>query len=137
VNEAPELPRIGAVPVFMTTNAPVVLLVEDDPLILIHSHLALEDAGFAALPVRDAAEALDLLSTRGDIRALFTDVRLPGTLDGLALAKRVRAERPDVAIVVTSGSTRIGEDMLPRGAKFLPKPYTAFQVTRLLAKCAA
>lgn len=119
------------------TKAPVVLLVEDDPLILIHSHLALEDAGFAALPVRDAAEALDVLSTRGDIRALFTDVRLPGTLDGVALAKRVRAERPDVEIVVTSGSTKIGAEMLPHGAKFLPKPYTAFQITRLLANCAA
>ena len=53
------------------TNAPVVLVVEDDPLILIHSHLALEDAGFTALPVRDANEALDALSTRRDIHALF------------------------------------------------------------------
>lgn len=114
-------------------NTPVILVVEDDPLILIHSHLALEDAGFTALPVRDATEALDTLSTRRDIRALFTDVRLPGSLDGLALAKRVHAERPEVEIVVTSGSTKVDESALPRGARFLPKPYTAFQVTRLLA----
>lgn len=119
------------------TNAPVVLVVEDDPLILIHSHLALEDAGFTALPVRDANEALDALSTRRDIHALFTDVRLPGALDGLALAKRVHAERPEMEIVVTSGSTKVDVSTLPRGARFLPKPYTAFQVTRLLAKADA
>lgn len=119
------------------TNAPVVLVVEDDPLILIHSHLALEDAGFTALPVRDANEALDALSTRRDIHALFTDVRLPGALDGLALAKRVHAERPEMEIVVTSGSTKVDVSTLPRGARFLPKPYTAYQVTRLLAKADA
>lgn len=119
------------------TNAPIVLLVEDDPLILIHSHLALEDAGYVALPVRNAAEALDTLSTRNDIHALFTDVRLPGTLDGIGLAERVRAERPDVSIVVTSGSTGVDLAALPYGAEFLPKPYTAFQVTRLLARLAA
>lgn len=118
-------------------NAPVILLVEDDPLILIHSHLALEDAGFVALPVRDAAAALDILSARADIHALFTDVRLPGALDGMALARRVRDERPEVEIVVTSGSAAVDQRLLPAGARFLPKPYTAFQVTRLLATLAA
>lgn len=116
----------------MTDPRPLVLVVEDDPLILIHSRLALEDAGYEALPVRDAGEALDLLAERSDIRALFTDVRMPGALDGLALARRVRAERPEMEIVVTSGSTRVDADALPDGARFLPKPYTAFQVTRAL-----
>lgn len=116
----------------MNESRPPVLVVEDDPLILIHSRLALEDAGYEALPVRDADEALDLLAARSDIRALFTDVRMPGALDGLALARRVRAERPEVAIVVTSGSTAVEVGALPAGARFLPKPYTAFQVTRAL-----
>lgn len=120
----------------MSDVRPLVLLVEDDPLILIHSRLALEDAGFEALPVRDAGEALDRLAERGDIRALFTDVKMPGALDGLALATRVRAERPDVAIVVTSGSTKVDAAALPPGARFLPKPYTAFQVTRALSAIA-
>lgn len=117
----------------MPNARPLVLIVEDDPLILIHSRLVLEDAGFAALPVRDAGEALELLAERSDIRALFTDVRMPGALDGLALARRVHAERPDVGIVVTSGSTEIAAGALPEGARFLPKPYTAFQITRALA----
>lgn len=62
-------------------------------------------------------------------------MRLGGAIDGIALARRVQAERPDVEIVVTSGSTRIDPSTLPPGARFLPKPYpyTAFQVTRLLA----
>lgn len=121
----------------MTAVRPLVLVVEDDPLILIHSRLALEDAGFEALPVSDAREALDRLAERSDIRALFTDVMMPGALDGLALARRVRAERPDVEIVVTSGSARVDAGSLPDGARFLPKPYTASQVTRALAPLTA
>lgn len=121
----------------MTEPRPLVLLVEDDPLILIHSHLALEDAGFAALPVRDAREALDALSMRDDIRALFTDVRLPGAVDGLALARRVRAERPGIEIIVTSGATAVELGAMPEGTRFLPKPYTGFQVTRALGSLAA
>jgi CheY-like chemotaxis protein len=120
----------------MSDVRPLVLIVEDDPLILIHSRLALEDAGFEALPVRDAGEALDRLAERRDIRAVFTDVKMPGKLDGLALARRVRSERPEVEIVVTSGSTRVETGDLPLGARFLPKPYTAFQVTRALASIA-
>lgn len=121
----------------MTVLRPLVLVVEDDPLILIHSHLALEDAGFAVLPVHSAGEALDSLASRTDIRALFTDVKLGGAIDGVALARRVHSERPGVEIVVTSGSRGIDPSTLPPGARFLPKPYTVFQVTRLLAKLAA
>jgi len=110
---------------------PVILVVEDEPLVLIHSHLALEDAGYDIVTARDAAEALDHLSARNDIRALFTDVRLPGPLDGLALARRVSAQRPEIAIVVTSGSVSIDPGDLPVASQFIAKPYTATQIIRV------
>lgn len=121
----------------MPDPRPTVLVVEDEPLILIHSRLALEDAGFAIVAARDAAEALDLLAASRDLRALFTDVRLPGPMNGIALAHRVRAERGDIAIVVTSGSQAVDPVTLPADAVFIPKPYTAAQVTRLLDRVAA
>lgn len=116
----------------MTTNAPVVLIVEDEPLILIHSRLALEDAGYAIVAVSDGAQAMTALHERHDVRAIFTDVRLPGAIDGLALAHRVSADRPEIAILVTSGSQKVEDSDLPRSARFLAKPYTAAQVTRTL-----
>lgn len=114
------------------TAKPVILVVEDEPLVLIHSHLALEDAGYHIVAARDAAEALEHLSARDDIRALFTDVQLPGVLDGLALARRVSAERPEIAIVVTSGSVAIEPGDLPAASRFIAKPYNAMQVVRML-----
>lgn len=111
---------------------PVILIVEDEPLVLIHSRLALEDAGYDILPANDAAEALDHLSARADIHALFTDVHLPGRLDGLALARRVSAERPGMTIVVTSGSITVDPAALPPTSHFIAKPYTAAQITRVL-----
>ena len=120
----------------MTTPATVVLLVEDEPLILIHSHLALEDAGYAIVVARDAEEAFDALATRPDIGALFTDVQLSGGIDGLALARHARARNADLAIVVTSGSVAVDPDTLPVDGRFLAKPYTAVQVTRALEAAA-
>jgi two-component system, response regulator PdtaR len=121
----------------MTERRPVVLVVEDEPLILIHSHLALEDAGYLPIAVADAGAALDALRERGDVEIMFTDVRLPGGIDGLALARRVRNAYPHVAIVVTSGSQRVEPEMLPPGAAFVAKPYTAAQITRMLERAIA
>jgi CheY-like chemotaxis protein len=116
----------------MTDKTSVVLLVEDEPLILIHSRLALEDAGFAIVAAADSDEAVALIAARDDIDTLFTDVNIPGALDGLALAATARRLRPHMAIFVTSGVHRLAQDALPAGARFLPKPYTGAQVSRLM-----
>jgi CheY-like chemotaxis protein len=116
----------------MQGHRPVVLVVEDEPLILIHSNLALEDAGYRTVAVPDAQAALDFLTQRRDVAAIFTDVRLPGGIDGLTLARRVRETHPAMRIVVTSGSQAVDPAALPRGAAFIPKPYTAAQIVRLL-----
>jgi len=117
----------------MTANSKsVVLVVDDDALVRVHSNLALEDAGYEVVEASNAADALVKLEERPDIAALFTDVRMPGALNGIDLANAVHARRPDIAIVVTSGVDNGTTDALPKAAKFVQKPYTGAQLSKLL-----
>src|SRR5436853_5874590 len=102
---------------------PVVLVVEDEPLIQSTALAMVEDAGFEAIPASDADEAIRILESRNDIRAVFTDIQMPGSMDGLRLARVVRSRWPPVALIVTSGQKTVFEADLPTGGKFLPKPY--------------
>lgn len=113
----------------------VVLLVEDDPLILIHSTMALEDAGYEVVTAADGEAALDEVARRPDLEALFTDVDLPGRIDGVEVAAAVRRANPDASIVVTSGKPAPNEGDLPSGGRFMAKPYTSAQMRRALADC--
>lgn len=113
-------------------TSPVVLLVEDDPLIQLHSRLVLEDAGYEVLAASDGDDALAKLAARDDVAALFTDIQLPGQLGGVELAQQVRRARPDMSIVVTSGKVP-ADDVLPAGGRFVAKPYTAADIREALA----
>lgn len=110
----------------------VVLVVDDDPLVRVHSLFALEDAGYEVVEAGNAADALACLERRPDIGALFTDIRMPGSLDGVALANVVHERRPDIAILVTSGAENVADGTLPATANFVRKPYTGAQLSRLL-----
>ena len=110
----------------------VVLVVDDDPLVRVHSLFALEDAGYEVVEAGNAADALACLERRPDIGALLTDIRMPGSLDGVGLANVVHERRPDIAIVVTSGAEDGAERKLPATANFVRKPYTGAQLSRLL-----
>ncbi len=117
----------------MTANSKsVVLVVDDDALVRVHSNLALEDAGYEVVEASNAADALVKLEERPDIAALFTDVRMPGALNGIDLANAVHARRPDIAIVVTSGVDNGTTDALPKAARFVQKPYTGAQLSKIL-----
>ena len=110
----------------MTIHVPhpqAVLVVEDEPLIRLVATDTIEEAGFAALEASDAREAIALLERRKDIRILFTDVNMPGDMDGVRLAHYVRARWPEVKIVVTTGRGAIAQPDLPEGSALLPKPY--------------
>ncbi|RXD05243.1 response regulator [Sphingomonas sp. UV9] len=111
----------------------VVLVVDDDPLVRVHSLFALEDAGYEVVEAGNAADALACLEERPDIGALFTDIRMPGSLDGVGLANVVHERRPDIAILVTSGLEDGADRALPATANFVRKPYTGAQISRLLA----
>src|SRR5436190_230748 len=106
---------------------PIVLIVEDERLIRSTAVDMVEEAGFEAIEASDADEAIRILESRTDIRAVFTDVNMPGSMDGLKLARVVRNRWPPVALIVTSGRSNVPEPDLPEGGRFLPKPYAAGQ----------
>ncbi len=108
------------------------LVVEDESLIRMNAMTMVEEAGFEALAASDADEAIRLLESRNDIRAVFTDVHMPGTMDGIRLVRVVRNRWPPLALIVTSGQTNVPETDLPIGGRFLRKPYEAVQVETAL-----
>jgi CheY-like chemotaxis protein len=105
------------------SQRPVVLVVEDESLIRSSAMDMVEEAGFEAIEASDADEAIRILESRNDIRAVFTDVNMPGSMDGLRLARVVRNRWPPVALIVTSGHQNVLESDLPMGGRFLSKPY--------------
>ncbi len=115
------------------TDRPLVLVVEDEPLVRFTAVDTVEDLGASALEAQDATEALQLLTENPRVRVLFTDVDMPGAMDGLELAGHVNEVRPDVAIVVTSGKRFVEEAALPDHGSFLPKPYQPEQLKQLVS----
>ena len=105
-----------------STNA-AVLVVEDEPLLRMLAVDLVEDAGFRVLEACDADEAVRILETRSDIGIVFTDIDMPGSTNGLALAKIARKLHPSAAIMVVSGRRTPGAGDLPDDAKFVDKPY--------------
>ena len=100
-----------------------VLVVEDVGLIRMDALDALEDAGFSTLEAANADEALDILRTREDIDVVFTDVNMPGSMDGLGLMKQLAEERPDIGVIVASGKERPSASSLAPRTRFFAKPY--------------
>jgi CheY-like chemotaxis protein len=104
-------------------SRPVVLLVEDELLVRMATADALTDAGFDVIETAHAQAALEILQQRDDIRVLFTDVKMPGSMDGLELADLVRRRWPHILIVITSGHLMPESVRLPDDAVFIAKPY--------------
>ncbi|WP_354043374.1 response regulator [Devosia sp. UYZn731] len=105
-------------------DSPKVLVVEDEALLLFSISDELKDAGFEVLEAVDAQQALVLLERNPDVKAIFTDINMPGSMDGLALSRYVRDRWPPIKIVVTSGKHRPSDRDLPAERLFVPKPYT-------------
>lgn len=100
-----------------------VLVVEDDFLISMWADDALRDAGFATIVANDAQAALNVLDAEDDIGLLFTDIDMPGAMDGLELASTVKDRWPTIPIIIASGKHRPSSADMPSHAVFLPKPY--------------
>jgi two-component system, response regulator PdtaR len=100
-----------------------VLVVEDEFLIRMDTVSSLEGDGFIVHEAKDAADAIRCLELHSEIRLVFTDVNMPGSMDGVALAHYVRGRWPPVKIIVTSGVAKAQKDDLPTGALFVEKPY--------------
>jgi CheY-like chemotaxis protein len=118
-------------------SAAVVLIVEDDYLVRLHAVFILEEAGFGVLEAASADEAIALLEARKDIRIVFTDINMPGSMDGLRLAHAIRSRWPPIELVVTSGQMRVRkEDMAERGL-FLGKPYEPSELVQMVRSLAS
>jgi CheY-like chemotaxis protein len=100
---------------------PTVLVVEDEFLIRDLVSEELQSAGFTVVQVGDADAAIKILEANPDIRLVFTDIDMPGSMNGLKLAAAVRDRWPPVHIIITTGKTR--PMTIPANALFIPKPY--------------
>jgi CheY-like chemotaxis protein len=120
-----------------SATRPVVLVVEDDMLLRMHAAEMVSDAGFDVIEAADADDAIDILEARRDIAVVFTDVQMPGSMDGLKLARAIRGRWPPIKIVATSGLVDVGEKDLPEGGRFLAKPYRPEAIAVLLRELTA
>lgn len=108
-----------------------VLLVEDEPLIRMHGVDILQDAGFRVLEAADADEAIVILEGGDTIHLVFSDVDMPGSMDGMQLVRLVHERWPDIALLVTSGNHRLLDGDVPGPGRFVRKPWT----TNALTEC--
>ena len=116
---------------------PVILVVDDEPLLRMLATEHFEDAGYEVLEAASGQQAVALLEKRPDIRAVFTDVQMPGAPDGLSLARHVRRMCPGCAIVIVSGRASPAADELATGARFIGKPYRGEAVVGLFRELLA
>jgi two-component system, response regulator PdtaR len=119
----PALPIIEIAEELLTKPPIVVLIVEDDPLLRMLATDVVSEAGYVALEAGDADQALALLQARPDIALLFTDIDMPGSMDGLKLAQSVSDRRPPIKILIVSGQVRPKPSDLPSNSRFVAKPY--------------
>ncbi|MES1148912.1 MAG: response regulator, partial [Bradyrhizobium guangdongense] len=104
------------------TELPKVLVVEDEMVLRMRAADIVEDAGFAAVEAVNADEAIAVLESRSDIALLFTDIQMPGSMDGLKLAHAVHSRWPDIGIILVSGQVRPSDADRPADSRFFSKP---------------
>src|SRR3954452_13131026 len=122
---------------FESAKKPVVLVVEDELLLRMNAVDVIEAAGFEVVAAADADEAIAILENRFDISVVFTDIQIPGSMDGLKLAQAVRGRWPPIKIIATSGRVGVTQNDLPAGGRFLAKPYSPNQITGVLRELIA
>ena len=106
----------------------VILVVEDEALIRMNAADMIRDLGFEVIEAANADQAILLLEQTSGISVMFTDIQMPGSMDGLRLAEVVSKRWPPVALLVTSGQFRPNGSDLPENTHFLPKPYVVSEL---------
>ena len=115
----------------------VILIVDDEPLILMHAVDIVEAAGYESVTAANADDAILILEDRADIRIVITDVDMPGSMDGLKLAAAIRHRWPPIELIVVSGKHDLSEADLPIRARFIGKPFDVTRLTMTLHEIAA
>lgn len=112
---------------------PIMLVVDDEALIRMDLVHVAREAGFDTVEADDASRALAILESREDIRVVFTDIKMPGDMNGIELAHLVRDRWPPTVIVICSGNVRPPQNELPANVVFLPKPCSGPKVIELMS----
>jgi len=107
----------------MKNGKAVVLIIEDSIMIRAAAVDLVLSAGYEALEACGADEAIHILESRADIDLVFTDVQMPGSMDGLKLSHYIRERWPPVKLIIASGAIILEESSLPGGSRFFSKPY--------------
>ena len=118
----------------MNNDRAVVLVVEDSSIIRMGAVNLVLSAGYEALEAKDADDAIRVLEPRNDIDLVFTDVQMPGTMDGIKLSHYIRDRWPPVKIIVASGRAILEESSLPEGSSFFSKPYNDHAITDMMTR---
>lgn len=121
------------VPVSLRTLS-TVLVVEDEPLILLGACDLVERAGFHAMEALDADRALAILEANSHIAMVFTDIDMPGSMDGLVLAAIIAERWPQIALIVASGRRMPASCAMPRDAVYFAKPYVEADVMAVMQR---
>ena len=105
-----------------------VLVVEDEMLLRMRALDMVEDAGYTSIEAVDADEAFAILKSRSDIALLFTDIQMPGSMDGLQLAHIVHERWPPIKIILVSGQLKLSSAQIPHDSRFFGKPLVSGQI---------
>jgi CheY-like chemotaxis protein len=116
----------------LSSIRPFVLVVEDETLVRDCTVAQLEDAGFSVIEAAGGEEAMREFEEHALLTTVFSDINMPGAFDGLSLINQIFRLRPNVQLILTSGRGLPLDAEMPIGARFLPKPYNAHQLTALI-----
>lgn len=110
----------------------LVLVVEDEMLVRMNTVEMVEEAGYAALEAANADEALAILDRRSDIQIVFTDINMPGSMNGIELAGAIAENWPGIRVGLTSGRFILRDEDLPENDRFILKPFDTGQIANVL-----
>ena len=119
------------------SSQPCVLVVEDEFFCRLHAVDLVEAAGFRAIEAFNADDAIAILEARKDIRIVFTDIDMPGSMDGLKLARAIRDRWPPIELILTSGHFNVPECDVPERGLFFSKPYHDHEIVAALQRFAS
>jgi CheY-like chemotaxis protein len=115
-------------------DQPAVLVVDDEALIRMMLTDELEDVGCAAFEAGNATEALAMLEAHPEVSVLFTDINMPGVMNGIELARKVMSVRPEIRLFIASGRERPVDSSIPADAHFVEKPYNPGRIAQLICE---
>jgi len=106
----------------------IVLVVEDEMLLRMRAVDMVEDAGYIPVEAVDADDALAILQSRSDIALVLTDIQMPGSMNGLELARAVRERWPPIKIILASGQLKLSREDIPNDSRFFGKPLNSDEI---------